>query len=964
MDLVNKKILKLNNRKRGLIMMLIFSMALLGGILYWFSQQNQWLKKNYDDQYELAARENLFNDLFLFVQRAESDVRGYAGTANKNFVRNFNSVLDSIRINYNELKTTQNRKNEKLNPGLFADFDRLIQQKIAFMLELKRLCDAGNCDSAALLISTERGVQLTDSIFKINEATNTALRSSKKTAKNVFTKGNSENKNIAYLGIMIAVLLIWLVFFLLVNENRRTKKLSDELKLQKDYLRITLNSIREGLIATDKDGKIVFINPAAENLTGWTKEAAAHIPLQKVYDVYNEETGKPFESIASRILKEGKEIAFENNTILKAKSGDSRIISNNGSPILDEKGNLSGAVLVFNDITEQKNNAEKIKNSEKQFRELIQNLPEAIYTCDADGYVQIYNRAAIHLWGREPEIGKDKWCGSWKIFNPDGTDLPLENCPMAITLREERPVYGREILVKKDDDSIRHVLPTPTPMFDGAGKLTGAFNMLIDVTDKKEREILIQKTEEKYRNLFDQATDAILVYSMDGVIHEFNDILPVISGYTRKEFANLNLKDILVGDLIVDPQKYNEVMAGKAVTISRQFRSKVGKLVDMESKVKLQPDGKILAFSRDITERKKSETEIRLLKEGYLTLINSIDGIVWEADAKTFQFNFVSHKAERLLGFPKELWISQPTFWADHIHKDDREWAVNYCKQCTSEKIAHEFEYRMIAADGSTIWLRDIVSVQIENNKPVKLIGIMVDITNKKLAENEIKEKNSQLQLLSEHLQKIREEERASMAREIHDELGQQLTIMKMDISWLLGNIKQEEGAVTKRANELKSIIDKTIITVRRIAYELRPSLLDDMGLGAAIEWQLLEFEKRSGIKTEFQNLEKELALSDAAKTGLFRIVQESLTNVSRYSKAKNVIVRLLLNEKELLLSVKDDGVGFEIDKLAFKKTLGIVGMKERCIMLGGVLDIISVAGVGTEVRVIIPVRMDDKKIS
>ena len=765
---------------------------------------------------------------------------------------------------------------------------------------------------------------------------------------------------IANFGMAAAVLLIGLLFFLLLKENRLSGKLSEELRLQKDYLQSTLNSIKEGLIATDKTGKIVYMNPAAESLTGWRKEEAANKPFQNIYEVYHEETQKPIDGIASRLLKEGKEIAFDSNSVLKVKEGGMLNISNYASHILDKKGNLSGVVLVFNDKTKQKKEENKLKSSEPQLRDLIQNLPEAIYSCDKAGYIQMYNKAAVKLWGREPNIGKDLWNGLGRAFGTDGSALSIEECPMAIALKEKRPVTGKELLIQRDDGSFRHVLPSPVPIFNSAGELTGAVNMIIDITDKKKKELLIQKTEELYGNMFEQATDAIIIYSIDGTIHEFNNIITSISGYTREEFAKLNLKDILVGDIVVNPEKLKEIMVGGSVTIYRQFKRKDGKLLDMESIVKLQQDGKILAFSRDITERKKAEDELRLFKENYLTLINSIDGIVWEADANTFEFSFVSDKAERLLGYPKELWTSQPAFWADHIHKDDKNWAVNYCKQCTTDKIAHEFEYRMIAADGSIIWLRDIVSVRVENDVPVKLMGIMVNITSKKISENEIKGNNMQLQLLSEHLQKIREEERASMAREIHDELGQQLTIMKMDISWLLANMKQEGELTIKRAKELSNIIDQTVVTVRRIAYELRPSLLDDMGLGAAIEWQLIEFEKRSGIKTEFQNLEKELELSDAAKTGLFRIVQESLTNTGRYSNAKKAIVSLAINENHILMSIKDDGIGFELEKLAYKKTLGIVGMRERCIILGGVLEIISSVGAGTEVKVTMPIHKKD----
>jgi len=135
--------------------------------------------------------------------------------------------------------------------------------------------------------------------------------------------------------------------------------------------------------------------------------------------------------------------------------------------------------------------------------------------------------------------------------------------------------------------------------------------------------------------------------------------------------------------------------------------------------------------------------------------------------------------------------------------------------------------------------------------------------------------------------------------------------------------------------------------------------MLDDMGLVAAIEWQLIEFEKRSGVRTKYTGIKSTLTLSDTAKTCLFRIVQESLTNVGRYAKAKNVSVSLMETDQQVILKILDDGIGFELEKLAFKKTLGIVGMKERCLMLGGEFKIDSTQGSGTKIKIIIPAQVN-----
>lgn len=463
------------------------------------------------------------------------------------------------------------------------------------------------------------------------------------------------------------------------------------------------------------------------------------------------------------------------------------------------------------------------------------------------------------------------------------------------------------------------------------------------------------RTEEKYRSIIEQATDAIIVYSKEGKILEFNSMLCIITGYNRKELERMNVTDLLVGPLIKDEEKYEAVLRGETAINNRQIKRKDNSIVELEIKVNMLEDEKFLAFCHDITQHKKDEEELRRLKESYLALINNVDGIVWEANANTFEFTFISDNAERLLGYPKAMWIEQPTFWADHIYSEDKEWAIDYCVRCTKNKVPHDFEYRMIAADGRLIWLRDIVSVQVENGEPVKLTGIMVDITNQKISEEETIKKKEQLQILTEHLQEIREEERKSIAREIHDELGQQLTIMKMDISWLEENMKNQNEAVINKISEFKEMIDQTVSTVRRIAYQLRPSVLDDMGLVAAIESQISEFEKRSGIKAKYIGSKSRFPLSDNAKTALFRIVQESLTNIGRHAMAKNVSVSLSEENGNVVLKIDDDGVGFELKKLAFKKTLGIVGMKERCIMLGGEFNIDSAPGSGTKIKITIP---------
>lgn len=218
---------------------------------------------------------------------------------------------------------------------------------------------------------------------------------------------------------------------------------------------------------------------------------------------------------------------------------------------------------------------------------------------------------------------------------------------------------------------------------------------------------------------------------------------------------------------------------------------------------------------------------------------------------------------------------------------------------------------------------------------------------------------NEQLRDLSAHLQNIREEERMHIAREMHDELGQLLTGFKMDVSWLNKRLADSnDPALKEKLAEMLTIVDESVAFVRKLAAELRPGILDDLGLIPALEWHSKEFTKRYNIEVVFQSLVKELHTSELVATGLFRMYQESLTNVARHSGASNVTATLQLSHGHIHLSISDNGKGFDMTAYGQKKTLGLLGMKERAVMIGGKLDIQSEPGKGTTITITVPSRL------
>lgn len=239
---------------------------------------------------------------------------------------------------------------------------------------------------------------------------------------------------------------------------------------------------------------------------------------------------------------------------------------------------------------------------------------------------------------------------------------------------------------------------------------------------------------------------------------------------------------------------------------------------------------------------------------------------------------------------------------------------------------------------------------------PIRMIGKVVRLLERKQAEEELGRSNEQLRALSIRLQVAREEERIRIAREIHDELGGALTGLKMDLSWIGKRLsEQSRGAVQQKLQSALELIDETIAQVRYISTELRPPMLDDLGLAAAIEWQAREFQRRTEIRCKIVSLQEDITLSPEKSTAVFRIFQEILTNVARHSQASSVEVRMEEQDGCLTLKVSDNGKGIEEGKVAESTSIGLLGMKERAMIFGGQVNVVGAGGRGTTVTVRIP---------
>ena len=255
-------------------------------------------------------------------------------------------------------------------------------------------------------------------------------------------------------------------------------------------------------------------------------------------------------------------------------------------------------------------------------------------------------------------------------------------------------------------------------------------------------------------------------------------------------------------------------------------------------------------------------------------------------------------------------------------------------------------EYPLRRKDGTDVWIRDEKRLLRDGGgKLVEVVGSWTDITERKRAEQELCNSREELRALAANLQSIREEERKHITREIHDELGQSLTGFKMDLTWMRGRLQGDDLMANRQAlidkiGMMAGLIDETANLVRKLCTELRPGVLDDLGLIAAIEWQIREYELRTGIRCSHQIETPDLTVDAERSTALFRIFQEILTNVARHASASRVEVNMRQEEAEIVLEVKDNGRGIKDSEKAGTKSLGLLGMRERALVIGGEVEI------------------------
>jgi len=499
-----------------------------------------------------------------------------------------------------------------------------------------------------------------------------------------------------------------------------------------------VRSISECVSITDMDDTVLFVNEGFLKTYGYEE----HELLGNHISIVRSPNNLP--DVVREILPATLRGGWQGELVNRRKDGTEFPIALSASKITDKNGKLIGLVRVAADITERKKVEAALRESEKKYREVVENASDVIYSTDNRGNFTYANAAALR---------------SVVYLSDEITRLNYLDLVLPEHRARVKRNYLRQLLEKKPTTYIEYPFRTKSgevKWFGQNASLTvegdafAGFHVIArDITERKQAEEALRESEERMSTLIGASTDAIFLKDGEGRWLLINHSAAELFDLQGKEYRSKT--DLQLGEIVpfhrealaycrsTDEDTWQRKSLSRSEeTIPQQ--NAPPRILDVVKVPLFEEDGRrraLVVVGRDITERKRVEEDIRQSHEKYEELVNSIEGIVWEADARTFQFSFVSKQAERLLGYPTERWITEPSFWKNHIHPDDREWVVSFCINATAEKTSHQFDYRMIAADGHVVWLRDIVVVVLKDEQPEMLRGVMVDITERKRAEQE-----------------------------------------------------------------------------------------------------------------------------------------------------------------------------------------------------------------------------------
>jgi PAS domain S-box-containing protein len=766
--------------------------------------------------------------------------------------------------------------------------------------------------------------------------------------------------------------------------TERIKAEQAKLEAERKY-REMFEHANEGVFQTTPDGRFLTANPALARILGFDSpeeliRERTNIGSQQYPDADRREE---FKKLLERfgVVRGFEYEAYRKDGTRIWMSDSVRAVRDQNQAVLFYEG-------IAEDITERKNAEIALRKQKAILQQIFDHIPVMINFIDATNGVQLVNSEWERTLGWTlAELDETKK-NAFEVFYPD----PDEREAVKKFIAEASGEWGNFRTRVKDGrtiDTSWAVVAAPDGMLIGIGK---------DVTQQKRAEHLNAATVELSHGLSGvrtpQEAATLIVEVVDRLFGwdscslqlydaESDVIQPILSIDTFDGERRSVTPSHLVGPT---PQGRRVIESGAVLTIRdppiafennavpfgdtrrpsasimtvpiRYGTSVVGLLSIHSYETKAYDSGSLndlqmLAdFCGEALNRIRAEQSLYESEERFRQIAENIDDIIWVVDLSRGNLLYINPSFENVWGLPAAPLYENLASYMATIHPDDRK-RVEQLMRARGKSGYASFEYRIVRQDGSVRWIRTrSFPIRDAEGKAYRLAGVAEDITERKRADTELRD-------FSRRLIEAQENERKQIARELHDEVGQVLTAVRINLQSLeqTCSTQQELGQIGDGIR----VIDEALRRVRDLSFELRPSLLDDLGLAAATRWYVYRYAQRAGIKAEVEIADEgsHVRLDREVETACFRILQEALTNIARHAYAKHVFVLLTTMDNQLFLTIKDDGVGIESPTLqgngSQRTTLGLRGMKERALAVNGNLEIVSALFRGTEVRASFP---------
>ena len=675
-------------------------------------------------------------------------------------------------------------------------------------------------------------------------------------------------------------------------------------------------------------------------------------------------------------------------------------------PIIGQEGEVAGAVLAWQDVTDRvrmrkrellRAALDRVRVSVYEMRETedMQRVLASLYRALKDSGVEFEN-CSISLVDEEKGHFQGRFIDTEQVY-PTET-LPLRDTPVYRAWREGRVIYRRNL---DDDDEynergrlveyagipIRSVLDVPfshgtiavnhtrpdafteedVELLRGfAEVLSEGYTRFEDMQKIEQSAEALREREERYRLLFETISDAIMVFDAEtGQFVDVNSAAQSLYGYTRDEFLALG-QPVITAQPDASRDSIKQTLSGKLARVPlRYHRRKDGTVFPVEIAANMFTLGGrrlLCGVIRDITERRQAEEVLRESEERFRTTFESAPIGMDIVDAKGRPIR-VNRAFQDMLGYTEDEFRSMA--FTEYTHPDDIEASLALTRKLLEgESSMLQMEKRYYRKDGRVVWGNTTVSAVRDPDGAFQyFIAMVEDITaRKEMSENlhnaldSVNQQREQLRALRARLSEVEEGERQRLARELHDRVGQNLTALSLSLNLVQSYLPAESAEqTTERLEDTLSLVEETVERVRDVMAELRPVVLDDYGLLAALRWYGERFSKRTGVDVLVEGEELAVRLPSESETELFRIYQEALTNVGKHARAQEEVVTLEERDGGLRMCVEDDGIGFDPETLHPAGALsgwGLVSMRERALAIGGRLEVDAEEERGTRVVV------------